>query len=51
MAYGDGAGLSLQTEGSWTVAEVRIQLDRLSAALRPEPGAHPNLVPAGSLAP
>jgi signal transduction histidine kinase len=51
MAYGDGAGLSLQTEGSWTVAEVRIQLDRLCAALRSDSDAVPNLAPAGSLAP
>ena len=51
MAYGDGAVLSLQTEGSWTVAEIRIQLDRLCAALRTESGAFPDLAPAGSLAP
>ncbi len=50
MAYGDGATLSLQSEGAWTMAEVRIQLDRLSPALRSDPGAFPNLASAESLA-
>lgn len=43
MAYGDGARLQLRFEDGWTVAEIRIQMDRLSPALSDPSGRHPNL--------
>lgn len=43
MAYGDGARLQLRYEDGWTVAEIRIQMDRLSPSLSDASGRHPNL--------
>lgn len=45
MAYGDGARLQLRFEDGWTVAEIRIQMDRLSPALTDPSGRIRHLAP------
>ncbi|MFN8010942.1 MAG: histidine kinase [Holophagaceae bacterium] len=43
MAYGDGARLRLRYEDGWTIAEIRIQMDRLSPAFSEPSGRHRSL--------